>query len=505
MSQCDVLIIGSGISALTSAALLAKNGKSVTVLEQHSKPGGYMHSFRRFGETYDSGAHYFGACGNGQPFRILLDYLGVDARDLFCPLDPTGFDILRFPEGEIAIPQGYESVISELTSTFPAERTAIRSYFEMIRTVVNYFPTYRFSDTNDPLLAVESLETPLQSVVEKLTSNRRLQSVLYAYCNLHGVSPHETPFGFHAIVTDSLIEGAYGLLGGGDELVKRFVSQIEAAGGQILTKHRVNSIRVKDRNVSEVSVANGATFRGDWIISSIHPKATFRLLDDRSFLTPAFRERLETMKESSGVFGIYATSDRGQFHPLRNYFHFKSSDPRVMFAPFAPDEEPPVVFASTPRRIVGGTFPKGKRFPVSFLSPCTSSWFGPWKDEKYGARSTSYQTFKSGLVDQALSLVRRYDPELISGVTEAVSSSPLTNLHFNGAEDGAAYGIYHSIQNTGARALGPRTKVVNLLLTGQSCVFPGLLGASIAALRTCGHIVGIKPVLRELRERGELQ
>jgi hypothetical protein len=41
-----------------------------------------------------------------------------------------------------------------------------------------------------------------------------------------------------------------------------------------------------------------------------------------------------------------------------------------------------------------------------------------------------------------------------------------------------------------------------LLLTGQSCIFPGLLGASISALRSCGHIIGIKSVLLELQSLG---
>ena len=59
------------------------------------------------------------------------------------------------------------------------------------------------------------------------------------------------------------------------------------------------------------------------------------------------------------------------------------------------------------------------------------------------------------------------------------------------------------MQNTGARALGPRTKVLNLLLTGQNCLFPGLLGAATSALRTSGHIIGIKPVLEQLKAMGE--
>ncbi|RYZ76854.1 MAG: NAD(P)/FAD-dependent oxidoreductase, partial [Proteobacteria bacterium] len=179
MEQADVVIIGSGISALTSAALLAKKGKSVIVLEQYSKPGGYMHSFKRFGLTYDSGAHYFGSLDKGQPFRILLEYLNVlndeGFKQTFLELDPKAFDVFKFPDGDVSFPRGYDNVISELSSLFPNERHAIKTYFDEIKRVVQFFPTYVFDDETDPESAMIPLETSLKSFVEKLTQNSKLQ------------------------------------------------------------------------------------------------------------------------------------------------------------------------------------------------------------------------------------------------------------------------------------------------------------------------------------------
>ncbi|HHH13060.1 MAG TPA: FAD-dependent oxidoreductase, partial [Thiolapillus brandeum] len=45
----DVVVIGAGIGGLTAAALLARCGRSVLVIERHDRPGGYLHGFRRHG------------------------------------------------------------------------------------------------------------------------------------------------------------------------------------------------------------------------------------------------------------------------------------------------------------------------------------------------------------------------------------------------------------------------------------------------------------------------
>lgn len=501
MTTSDVLIIGSGISALTSALLLAQKGKKVILLEKYIKPGGYMHSFSRFGETFDTGAHYVGALGPRQPFRVLLEYLNVFEEDLFSPLNPKAFDMLYFPSGKIAIPQGYDQVISEWTSIFPNEKDAIRKYFSLVQRICGYFPTYSYNDSPELNFPPEALDKSLKDVVEGLTNNSRLQSAIYAYCNLHGVFPEDVAFGFHAIVTDSLIQGPYGLNGGGDRLTAKFVHEIEKLGGKILTRHEVSSIEVEDRQVKTVRCANGAEFSAEWVISSLHPKATFRLLSSQEMLPPVFKDRLKNLKESVGIFGLYATSStRPPTDPATNHYFFRSDDPRDMFASTNPGETPPVVFMSAPKRIWGQD---EKNFPISLHIAGPYEWFTSFSHERYGRRSPEYKTFKQKICDSIWSAVDMHEPALRPNIVNTLSSTALTHLHFNGSEEGSSYGLYHSIQNTGARALGPRTKVLNLLLTGQSCLFPGLLGAATSALRTSGHIVGIKPILQELKLRGE--
>ncbi|CAM9672144.1 unnamed protein product [Choristocarpus tenellus] len=57
--EADVVVIGSGISGLCAAALLATYGKKVIVCESHTQAGGCAHGFERGGYKFDSGPSLF--------------------------------------------------------------------------------------------------------------------------------------------------------------------------------------------------------------------------------------------------------------------------------------------------------------------------------------------------------------------------------------------------------------------------------------------------------------
>ena len=56
MRKSEVIVVGAGIAGLTSAAILSKQGLSVTLIESHTQAGGCAGTFKRKNYIFDVGA-----------------------------------------------------------------------------------------------------------------------------------------------------------------------------------------------------------------------------------------------------------------------------------------------------------------------------------------------------------------------------------------------------------------------------------------------------------------
>lgn len=74
----DVVIIGAGVAGLTAAALLAKTGLSVCVLEAGAVGGGYLQGFRRKDFRFDTAIHWLNQYEPGGMICMTFDLLGND-------------------------------------------------------------------------------------------------------------------------------------------------------------------------------------------------------------------------------------------------------------------------------------------------------------------------------------------------------------------------------------------------------------------------------------------
>ena len=113
--KVDVVVIGSGIGGLCCAALCARAGREVLVLEAHSQPGGAAHGFQRQGYHFESGPSLWSGLARWPSNNPLAQIL----RALDQPLEVipySNWDVL-LPEGDLRVPvgrSGFEAVVRDL-------------------------------------------------------------------------------------------------------------------------------------------------------------------------------------------------------------------------------------------------------------------------------------------------------------------------------------------------------------------------------------------------------
>ncbi|MBR9976309.1 MAG: FAD-dependent oxidoreductase [Bacteroidetes bacterium] len=136
----DVAIVGAGMGGLSAAALLARSGAKVLLLEAIHYPGGCASSYRKADAVFDVGATTFSGIAPGQPLHDLFGRIGP--FDGLLPADPPmgihidGRMILRHRDREAWIQEaeqafdrpmrgfwnevsGYSDAAYEMMSTVP--------------------------------------------------------------------------------------------------------------------------------------------------------------------------------------------------------------------------------------------------------------------------------------------------------------------------------------------------------------------------------------------------
>ncbi len=144
-AKVDTIVIGSGMSGLTCAAVLARMGRKVLVLEQHYVAGGGSHMFElKGGLRFDSGLHYL------VPYSGLLMWLAVGGSEL--PLrfermgEPDGtFDRIALGDDPPFAIKHDEAHLPDLYARFPGHRQEIDRYLEVSERVLKRFPLFVLS------------------------------------------------------------------------------------------------------------------------------------------------------------------------------------------------------------------------------------------------------------------------------------------------------------------------------------------------------------------------
>jgi phytoene desaturase len=249
-----VVVIGAGIAGLATAALLAREGYQVTVVEARDEVGGRAGSWESNGFRFDTGPSWYLM---PEVFDHFFRLLGTSARDQLdlIRLDP-GYRVFFEDEPEpLEVTADLETNIAMFESVERGAGAALvrylRSARETYRMAVDRFLYGTFSSFR-PLLTRELLgRTPrlarlllqsLDAFIRRFVSDRRLQQILGYPAVFLGTSPFAAPSMYHLMSYLDLEDGVLYPRGGFSVLIDRIEALARAEGAAILTGTRVTAI-----------------------------------------------------------------------------------------------------------------------------------------------------------------------------------------------------------------------------------------------------------------------
>ena len=492
----SVVVIGSGLGGLTCAAMLARSGYRVTVLEQQSQIGGCLQCFTRHGARFETGMHFVGSADEGQVFANYLHFLGIREKVPLSRLDTRAYEVVSLQGERFAFANGREAMTEQLSERFPHQREQLRRYWQLVDEVVQLTPYYRLQPYNPSALPVSSrlFTTSVNEVLAQCISDPLLQEVLAGNAALYAGQKDCTPFSTHAFIADFYNRSAFRVVGGSDAIAKALAEEILAHGGAVLTKQQVLKIKCKNGKMAAVETAAGSQFAADLFVSDIHPSLLLPLFEEKAAWQQTFRNRIARMYNTTSVFSLFLRFKENSL-PYRNgnFYGFRCGSPWEMLP--CPEAEWPKGYLFMPH-CMRDRQPFAESGVV--LAYMSIEELRRWEGTRSGQRGEAYEAFKKRKAERLLAALAEDFPELPSAIASYETATPLTYRDYTGTPEGAMYGLAKDVNLGMGGRISWRTKLPNLFLVGQNTNAHGALGVMVGSLNVALHLLGIQEVNRRM-------
>lgn len=488
----DYVVIGSGMGGMTSAALLAKLGKRVLVIEQHYVPGGFTHTFKRKGWTWDVGVHAVGEVDRRAMVGRLLKSL-TDDRLSWASLGGV-YDEFHYPDLRIDFPDSKAAFVASLKEAFPAEARAVDLYFARIREVAGTMRSYYLGRTlppawaplAEPVLAREAMKLLGQrtaDVMGTITTNDRLSSVLTAQWGYYGVPPERSSFAMHALVARHFLHGGYYPVGGSASIAAALLATVAHAGGWTRVHAPVKEILIEGGRAIGVRLDSGEEIRAGAVISAAGALPTLARLLPPAEREAAWARSIAALRPSPCHLCLYIgfkgdIRKAGAGAANKWFYETWSKDGQTW--DFAREAEAPVLYTSFPSLKDPNHDPGPEELHTGeVVTFVPYDAFAQWRDGRWRRRGGDYESLKKELEEKLLAQLLRHLPALRPMVAFTELSTPLSTEHFTRAAAGAIYGIEPTPARFQNRWLRPRTPIPGLLLSGSDVGTVGVIGAMV--------------------------
>lgn len=495
----DAIVIGSGMGGMTSAAMLAKTGSRVLVLEQHYVPGGFTHAFRRKQYTWDVGVH---AVGEVTPHSLtgrLLHEL-TQGELQWQSLGPV-YDEFYYPDNfRIDFPDSPQQFYDNLCAAFPGEEEAIRRYIQLVREVASGMRGYYMARVQSGLWghladfflarkAQSYFHQPTQDVLDSLTKNRKLQAIFVAQWGYYGSPPSRSCFAIQALVSKHFFHGAYYPVGGSKRIAECLLKTVADQGGWTRISTDVAQIIIEKNHAVGVRLENGEEIRSPVIISAVGISSTIRRLLPPHYQQESWAKEILALPPAPAhvclYIGFKGDITQAGAGPANKWFYetWDMEQETWEIQPEGDIPDAPVLYCSFPSL----KDPEHDPGPdilhtgevVTFIP-----WelFRPWQDSRWKKRGEAYEQFKQKLQDKLLEQFLRHLPALAPMIDYVELSTPLSTDNFCRPVHGSIYGLEPTPARFRTDALRAKSPIPGLYFSGSEVASVGVIGAMMGGV-----------------------
>jgi prolycopene isomerase len=501
--QLPVVVIGGGLGGLSAAALLARSGFPVTLVEQHLKPGGYATSFRRGPFEFDVSLHQTASAEGG--LRATLEATGIlgQVETVETP------DLCRIitPDHDLTWPQRDPgAVVEQLVRQFPDEEAGLRDFFDLLAGILDeglkefdpdsWFNRVTFPLTHRKMWGIRN--KTLADVLDEHVRDARARSILSAFWYYYGLPPSKLSGFYYCIATAGYLRfGGHYIRERSQDLSDTLMAAIESAGGEVMLGTKASFITTENGAVSGVTLSDGTHLPAMAVISNASVPTTMQMLGPRADRTDEqheYLERLASFRPSLSSFCVWLGLNREIRGTVDGYEIFVQGgyDPEEAYGACLACKPDASDFCVT---VYDNGFEGYSQPGTSTLCVMMLSGYEPWRRyeaDYFAGRKDAYNAEKQRI---AGILVQRAEQRVIPGLSSMIDvieiGTPLTNRRYTANPGGAIYGYEQSLANAFMTRL-PNTTPFDGLYLASAWSNPGggfqpcLQSGTMAAQRLMG-------------------
>lgn len=502
----DAIAIGSGLAALTAAALYARAGHRVLILERNDEFGGAATTYRHGQLTIEASLHETAAPGDPlDPKDRILRALGILDDLEFVPVGAFYEVRGRLFDPPFVLPHGFDAAEEALTSRFPQHRSAFRRFFERMTavreamSVVGEHHDSLWWFLHAPVLPLKlwpllrDMRLSLSEVFDRLFGDDEAPKLaLAANLGYYADDPARLWWVFYAFAQGSyLASGGTYIRGGSGGLSRSLVGVVEAEGGEARTGRTVTEIILDDEGCA-AGVAHTAADGTDRVVDRapvLFAGAAPTVLADAlpPEARPAFTARYEGRRPSISLFAI----SLGLSRPPRElgftqYSTFLMPDWMDSLSDYArcaelladpPGCRMPAVAVVDYSAVDTGLNPEGPHLVSATGVDRTANWDG-LDDEGYRAKRDAW-------LDAIVAEVDRFFPGFAGAIVQREMATAATMHRYLNTPDGTVYGfapdVPKGIPDAGS-GKAAATTVPGLWLTSSYGGFAGFTGTMMTGM-----------------------